>query len=192
MGLKNFFATLQLNHARKHMQSGQVQFPAALMKPRHILVCLPGSLRELTMIKQFLPTINQLFKPADVTLLAVPGIKLHDIYPRKGFQILTPATDQLTWAGLPKKTYLKSLTDQKFDMILDLNLETSFFTSTVLLNFPDAVRIGRGNHLGDPFYNLEIKTKYLRDERNIYRSLLETLGAIMNKPVSGNTSAATN
>ena len=42
----------------------------------------------------------------------------------------------------------------------------------------DAVRIGRGNHLGQPYYNLEIKTKYLRDERNIYRSLLETIKLI--------------
>ncbi len=52
-------------------------------------------------------------------------------------------------------------------------------------SFPRAVRIGRGNHLGIPYYNLEIKTKYLRDERNIYRSLLETLSALMNRKLEG-------
>ena len=84
---------------------------------------------------------------------------------------------------MPKKSYLKVLNDYKFDLILDLNFEQSIFISTILLNFPSAIRIGRGNHLGEPFYNLEIKTKYLRDERNIYRSLLETLGRIMNRQI---------
>ena len=93
--------------------------------------------------------------------------------------------------GLDKKSYLEHLQSYKFDAVLDLNLESSLFTSAVLLSFPDAIRIGRGNHLGDPFYNLEIKTRYLRDERNIYRSLLETLATIMNKEVVGPTPHST-
>jgi hypothetical protein len=188
-GLRRLVAEWQINRLSKTIDSPQLNFPADLMKPRHVLVVLPPGLRELTMVKQYLPLITVLFKPADVTLLAMPGIKVHDIYPRKGFQILTPALDQLTWAGLPKKTYLKTLSDLQFDTILDLNLEASHFTSSVLLNFPKAIRIGRGNHLGDPFYNLEIRTKYLRDERNIYRSLLETLGTLLNKRIDGATSS---
>ena len=45
--------------------------------------------------------------------------------------------------------------------------------------------VNRGERIvicGIPFYNLEIKTKYLRDERNIYRSLLETISAIKDSP----------
>jgi hypothetical protein len=84
----------------------------------------------------------------------------------------------VTWSGLPKSSYLQSLVDYKFDLVLDFNLDGTPFTSGVLLGLPDAVRVGRGNHLGRPFYNLEIKTRYLRDERNIYRSLVNILGAI--------------
>jgi hypothetical protein len=185
MGFKGILASLQVGHLKKQMVGRELCFPDDLLKPKHILVCLPGGLRELTLVKQFLPAITQLFKPADITLLALPGIKVYDIYPRKGFQILTPSMDQVSWTGLPKKGYLNQLAEQKFDAILDLNLEVSNFTASVLLRFPEAIRIGRGNHLGSPFYNLEIKTKYLRDERNIYRSLLATLGTIMNKPVDG-------
>lgn len=185
MGLKQIMGSIQLNRARRRMAPSQLSFPSALQKPKHVLVCLPSGLRELTLVKQFLPAITQLFKPADITLLSAPGIRLNDIYPRKGFQILTPTTDQLGWSGLPKNSYLEHLQSLKFDTVLDLSLEPSGFISTILLAFPDAARIGRGNHLGDPYYNLEIKTKYLRDERNIYRSLLETLGQIMNKRVDG-------
>lgn len=187
MGFRDFIAKAQIGYMKKQVQDRQMSIPSDLLTPRHILVCLPGGLRELTMVKQLLPAIAQLFRSADITLLALPGIKVYDIYPRKGFQILTPSLDQVTWTGLPKKGFLSSLSENKFDAILDLNLETSGFVSAVLLKFPDSIRIGRGNHLGRPFYNLEIKTKYLRDERNIYRSLLATLAAMMNRPVEGLT-----
>ncbi|MEW5795378.1 MAG: hypothetical protein AB1772_03360 [Candidatus Zixiibacteriota bacterium] len=185
MGFRDFIAKAQIGYMKGKAEGRQLSIPEDLLRPKHLLVCLPGGLRELTMVKQLLPTIAHLFKSADITLLTLPGIKVYDIYPRKGFQILTPSLDQVTWTGLPKKSYLQTLCEYKFDTILDLNLEASTFTSTVLLKFPGAIRIGRGNHLGTPFYNLEIKTKYLRDERNIYRSLLATLAAIMKKPVDG-------
>lgn len=182
--IRNVLANQQLRSARKDMDPGLLSLPSDLLRPRRILVCLPPGLRELTIIKQYLPTLTSMFKNADISLLTLPGVKVHDMYPRKGFQILCPTGDQATWAGTAKRSYLNMLTDQKFDMILDLNLTRSHFTSSVLLSFPKAVRIGCGNHLGDPYYNLEIKTKYLRDERNIYRSLLETLGTLINRPVA--------
>jgi hypothetical protein len=164
-------------------------FPSDLLKPKRVLVCLPEGLRELTLVKSFLPTINYLFKPADITLLAMPGIKVTDIYPRKGVQLVTPGVDQMTWSGLPKKSFLKTLQDSKFDMLLDMSIESSDFMSAVLLSFPHAVRIGRGNHLGNPYYNFEIKTKYLRDERNIYRSMLATIGQTINRNIDNVLSA---
>jgi hypothetical protein len=187
MGLKDLLGDYQVKRASKKGEYASHKFPNALLKPKHVLVCLPAGLRELTLVKSFLPTITQLFKPADISLLSMPGIRVNDIYPRKGFQILTPTVEQMTWAGLPKKSYIEHLQAFKFDTVIDLSLESSRFVATILLGFPDAIRIGRGNHLGDPFYNLEIKTKYLRDERNIYRSLLETLATIMNKNI-GSTS----
>ncbi|MGD8922652.1 MAG: hypothetical protein PVH24_05340 [Candidatus Zixiibacteriota bacterium] len=177
--LKDILARWHLRKMQGNMEPAARSFPGDLMSPKNILVCLPGTLRELTMVKQFLPGISSLFKSASVTLLAMPGVRVHDIYPRRGFNILTPATDQMSWSGMPKQSYLKILQDYKFDMVIDMNLERSLFTSAVLLSFPKAIRIGRGNHLGNPYYNLEIKTKYLRDERNIYRSLLETLEHII-------------
>ncbi|MBN1212937.1 MAG: hypothetical protein JXA92_10200 [candidate division Zixibacteria bacterium] len=179
--LKNILAWYHINKLKKKIEQQPINFPDDLMTPKRILICLPSSLRELTLVKQFLPTITSLFKPADLTLLAIPGVKVADIYPRKGFQILTPSMDQLTWSGLPKRTFIQMLQGYNFEMLLDLNFAPSIFTSAVLLNFPQAIRVGRGNHRGIPFYNLEIKTKYLRDERNIYRSLLETLAHITNK-----------
>lgn len=174
-GVKNFVAKVKLTQLRKRMEPSTFQFPAALRTPKQALVCLPGELRELTLIKQFLPEVQELFKPATITLLSMPGLQIADIFPRKGFNILTPSADQVTWAGLAKKSYIEFLHSYKFDVVLDLSLTPSLFTSSVLLNHPDAIRIGRGNHLGRPYYNLEIKTRYLRDERNIYRSLIETL-----------------
>jgi len=192
MWLKTIIARFQLRRYQSQVKSVARNFPADLMKPRSILICLPAGLRELTMVKSFLPTINYLYKPADITLLALPGIKVTDIYPRKGIQLLTPTVEQLSWSGLPKRSFLKSLQENKFDMLLDMSMEPSDFISAVLLSFPQAVRIGRGNHLGSPYYNFEIKTKYLRDERNIYRSMLATIGQIVNRNIDNAVAADAN
>jgi len=187
MNVRNFVADFKLNRRKAKVVPATFDFPTVLSRPKQILVCLPGNLRQLTLVKQFLPMLAELFRPAEITLLSMPGIKIADIFPRKGFRILTPTSDQTTWSGLAKTSYLRLLQENKFDLLLDLNLESSHFTSSILLGFPNAVRIGRGNHLGRPFYNLEIKTKYLRDERNIYRSLLETLSLLKNSQSSTQT-----
>lgn len=177
--IKDFTARVKLASLQKRMEPALRSFPADLRSPKRILICLPSTLRELTLVKQFLPKVSSLFKKAQISLLTIPGESVHNIYPRRGFQVLTPTKDQISWSGLPKAAYLTTLADYKFDMLIDFNLQYSHFTSAVLLSFPKAIRIGSGNHLGQPFYNLEIKTRYLRDERNIYRSILETLEKII-------------
>ncbi|MCK4301999.1 MAG: hypothetical protein KAW91_04465 [candidate division Zixibacteria bacterium] len=184
MSLKSFVGRISLRRRLKQMNPAALEFPGALTRTRQVLVCLPGGLRELTVVKQFLPTIKEIFKPAVITLLPMPGVRVNDIYPRKGFNILSPTPDQVTWVGLPKRTYVKSLQECEFDILLDLNFEQSMFTSGILLSFPDAVRVGRGSFLGKPYYNLEIRTRYLRDERNICRSLLQTLEKIRSAAVA--------
>lgn len=177
--VKDFFAKIKLQQLIKRMDSTPRSFPGDLRSPKRILICLPSTLRELTLVKQFLPKVSAMFKNAQVSLLTNPNVRVHDIYPRRGYQILTSSSDQLGWTGFPKPAYLTMLKEYKFDMVLDFNLQYSLFTSAVLLSFPRAIRIGQGNHLGQPYYNLEIKTRYLRDERNIYRSILDTLAKII-------------
>lgn len=177
--VKDFIARIKLGGLIKRMDSQARSFPDDLRSPKRILICLPATLRELTIVKQFLPKVSAMFKSAQISLLTNPGVRVHDIYPRRGYQILTPTSDQMTWSGLPKPTYLTTLKEYKFDMVLDFNLQFSFFTSAILLSFPGAIRIGQGNHLGQPYYNVEIKTRYLRDERNIYRSILDVLAKII-------------
>ncbi len=178
MSLKSFIGRISLRRRLKQMTPATLNFPGALTGTKQVLVCLPGGLKELTIVKQFLPTIKEIFKPAVITLMPMPGVRVNDIYPRKGFNILSPTLNQVTWAGLPRRNYVKSLQDLEFDMLLDLNFEQSMFVSGILLSFPEAVRVGRGSFLGKPYYNLEIRTRYLRDERNICRSLLQTLEKI--------------
>ncbi|MFH1686975.1 MAG: hypothetical protein ABIE70_05570 [bacterium] len=182
MSLRSIVGGIKINRMKRHLEPKALAFPESVQKTSNILICLPAGLRELTLVKQFLPQIKEVFRPAQITLLSLPGIRVNDIYPRKGFQILCPSADQVTWSGLPKKSYLETLAGYKFDLVLDMNLSPSPFTRGILLGQPQAVRVGRGNYLGEPFYNLEIKTKYLRDERNIYRSLLNMLTIIKRGP----------
>lgn len=188
--LKRVLSIWQVRSLRRRMHSEPFVLPSALRNPRRVLVCLPDGLRELTLIKSFLPTISELFPAADITLLPMPGSIVTDIFPRKGFRIENTPASQLTWSGLPGKDLMKRLTGEKFDLLIDLNLTGSDFTSAVLLHFPSAIRIGRGNHLGAPFYNLEIKSTFLRDEKNIYRTLFDTIAQFTRPSLLNATPAA--
>jgi len=188
MGLRSIYGNYRLTRWQRRLETSPLAFPQVLLDTTAILVCLPSGLRELTLVKEFLPELKSSFRSAAVALLAPPGVRINDIYPRKGYQILSPSADQTTWAGLPSKSYLQTLHDHKFDLVIDLTLGHSPFTRGVLLGHPQAVRVGKGNHLGRPYYNLEIKTKFLRDERNIYRTLVETLTSM--KAIAARAAAA--
>ena len=115
MSVKSMVARFKVSALKSRTESEVISFPSDLQSPRHVLVCLPGGLRELTIVKQFLPTISDMFRPAEITLLSMPGVKVKDIFPRKGFQILTPPPEQISWSGLPKKSFMDNLIAMKFD-----------------------------------------------------------------------------
>jgi hypothetical protein len=175
MGIKDFGARFRLRFRLKNHQSHSINIPGDLNNRKNIVICLPPDQRELTMIRQLLPAITALFSTSEIYLLASPGSQVYAIFPRKGYRILTPSQDQLTWSGLAKKSYIKNLHQTDFDLILDLNLVPNYFIQSILLSFPKAIRIGGCNKLGMPYYNLEIKSKYIRDEKNIYRSIIDML-----------------
>ncbi len=93
---------------------------------------------------------------------------------------MSPAPNQLTWGGMAKKKYKEMLRQNNYNLLLDMNLSTNYFVQSILLSFPDAIRIGVANYLGQPYYNIEIKTRFLRDEKNIYKSMIETVDRLLN------------
>lgn len=178
--LKNILARSRLSLLRRKYVPAAIAIPEDMVNCKNVLICLPPGQRELTMIKQLLPELSRIFSESEIYLLAAPGSSVYNIFPRKGYRILTPTSQHLTWSGLPGKSYLASLRETGFTVILDLNLRQHYFSQAVLLSFPEAIKIGRANHLGLPFYNLEIKTRYLRDEKNIYKSIIATVDRIKN------------
>ncbi|SYZ73342.1 hypothetical protein TRIP_C21460 [Candidatus Zixiibacteriota bacterium] len=178
VGIKKFAAGLKLRLSLKKYQPAEIRIPYDMQNTRNILVCLPPGQRELTVVKQVLPDLSQVFGDAEIYLMASPGSSVHGIFPHKGFRILTPSKDHLTWSGLARRKYLGVLHQNKYDLILDLNLDSSNFVKSVLLSFPRAIRVGSAGNLGAPYYNFEIKSRYLRDEKSIYRSIIEMLGSL--------------
>jgi hypothetical protein len=177
MGFKTFVARMSLARASHRMKQSPLRVPLEV-EGKTILVLLPERQKELTEVKQILPEISELFGNTDVYLMSCPTVEIQSIFPRKGFRIISPTRSAMTWYLLPENRFLEKLREHKFDFILDTNLEENLFAAKVLLSFPDAIRIGCQGHLGPPFINLEVKTKYLRDRRMIYRAMLEVVGRL--------------
>jgi hypothetical protein len=177
-GVKEIVAGFRLRFHLRAYQASPICLPDDMRNTRNVMICLPPGQRELTMIKQLLPELARIFSDSEIYLLAAPGSPVYEIFPRKGYRILTPSSDQLTWSGLAKTAYINLLKQNRFDLILDLNLSPSHFVKSILLAFPRAIRAGAGGNLGIPYYNLEIKSGYLRDEKNIYRSIINMIAQL--------------
>ncbi|MFQ5606847.1 MAG: hypothetical protein ACE5GA_02785 [Candidatus Zixiibacteriota bacterium] len=180
MGLKSVIVSSRLGWLKRQCSSAEFVFPDAISASKNVLICLPQGLRELTLVKPFLPEFVDIFAPAEMYLLATPGSHVANIFPRKGYRILAPGFAQCDWTGLPKASYLETVRQNRIDLIIDLNLGDNPFIASALLTLNECVRIGVGDHLGKPYYNLEIRTAYLRDERNIYRSFIDMIARIRN------------
>ncbi len=177
MGIKSFTARWNLSRLAGRMHPEPVAFPL-MLKGKSLLVLLPMEQRHLTIVKQVLPDIIELFGDRQIHLLAYPGTEVQSIFPTKGLQITSPSRSALNWHGLPTHSFLSTLHKTKFEYIFDANLEDNIFAARILLDFPKAVRIGCSGHLGAPYVNIEIKTKYMRDRRLIYSSILEVVGEL--------------
>ena len=174
MGIKSIVSKFGLSRAASKTPSGSLSLPLEL-KDKSLLVILPASQRELTVVKQILPDITAVFGSLNVHLLAYPDTYVESIFPSKGFKIIAPNKAALSWSGLPNRAFLDKIKQNRFDYIFDTNLSENLFAARILLSFPEAVRFGHKGNLGHPYLNLEIKTKFLRDRRLIYRSILEVV-----------------
>ncbi len=186
MSFATFVARLSMQRAISRMKSEPVSVPLTL-KGRPLLVLLPRDQRNLTVVKQVLAEIIEIFGDTTITLLAFPGGDVQSIFPTKGIRIISPPPSALNWQKLPSRSFLEMMRKEKFEFIFDTNLDENRFAARILLEFPKAVRFGCSDLLGAPFLNLEIKTKYSRDRRLIYSSILEVIAGLGKSGKSGRT-----
>ncbi|MEZ5358674.1 MAG: hypothetical protein R3F48_07545 [Candidatus Zixiibacteriota bacterium] len=181
MGIKTLAAKFMLSRASAKVTPRPLSIPLDL-ENKSLLVLLPAVQRDLTVVKQILPDVTDYFGDRNVFLLACPESHVESIFPSKGFKIVSPKKSDTNWCELPSKVFLEKLGLQKYDYIFDTNLEENLFAARILLQFPEAIRFGSNGHLGLPYINLAVKTKYLRDRRQIYRSILEVIGNLAKSP----------
>lgn len=184
--LRKVAAGFHLRMLKRKFEPVAFSLPADMSDVSNILVCLPPGQRQLTMVKELLPDLTRIFDKSEIYLMASPARSVYDIFPRKGYRIMTPASGHVSWSGLATKSYIELLKENKYDLILDLNLYPNRFTQSILLSFPEAIRIGNRNGLGTPYYNIEIKTRFVRDEKKIYRSIMDTIDRLKNPAQSNN------
>lgn len=180
MGIKSLMAKAALARAASKTKSSPLSLPLEF-SGKSLLVLLPPEQRDLTVVKQILPDITGVFGDRSVYLLAHPGTQIESMFPSKGFRYISPGKSGINWSGLPTRSFLDKLKSHTFDYIFDTNLTDNIFAARILLEFPQAVRFGSSGGLGLPYLNLEIKTKFLRDRRQIYRSVLSVIAHLAHK-----------
>ncbi|MFH1700362.1 MAG: hypothetical protein ABIE07_07210 [Candidatus Zixiibacteriota bacterium] len=181
MGIKSIASKISLARASSNTILRPLSLPLDI-QDKSLLVLLPSIQRDLMIVKQVLPEIQAYFGDRNVFLLASPDTNVLSIFPSKGFNILSPGKSDTNWCDLPSSSFIEKLRSYNFDYIFDTNLEENRYAAKILLGFPQAIRFGANGRLGLPYLNLEVKTKYLRDRRLIYHSILEVVANLTKTP----------
>ncbi len=142
--------------ARRNVPS-EFTFPKALRDARRVLILMPSQNEALRQSEVFLSRVRQVFPRAEVTLLYPPKTMVARFYNPYRFKIATPEKGDVWWFGIPRKSFVKRVLPQPFDVLITLNRTESVFYAAVTMLSQTPVRIGLPDGMGDPFINVELR-----------------------------------
>lgn len=142
--------------ARRSVPS-EFTFPKALRDARRVLILMPSQNEALRQSEVFLSRVRQVFPRAEVTLLYPPKTMVARFYNPYRFKIATPEKGDVWWFGIPRKSFVRRVLPQPFDVLITLNRAENVFFAAVTMLSQTPVRIGLPNGMGDPFINVELR-----------------------------------
>jgi hypothetical protein len=132
-------------------------FPAALQSARRVLVFMPADLDTFRQSEFFLSRLPQAFPRAKISLLYPPKSLAPRFYNPHGFKVVVPDPKAVWWWGSPRRSFMDSLFEVSFDVVITLNKEPSVFFAAVAITSETAIRIGLPGGMGWPFVTVELR-----------------------------------
>ncbi|MBZ0179955.1 MAG: hypothetical protein K8F36_11745 [Melioribacteraceae bacterium] len=169
--VKNIAVNYKLNQIKKGRNEHPVQYTDFISRARDFFIILPMDVEAVdnpNLIFHFLLAFNK-----NVSVITTVEVFNYFRY-RTKCHLVDFTTDELTKLGLPDKSLIHRLKRRKFDVVVDLNLNSNNF-STAVANAVDAnFRIGFHSEKAEKYYNFLIS----KDENNpklSYENLLNSL-----------------
>ncbi len=176
MGLKDIANNIKLNMQTRKMERSSYALSGIFSKIGHILLLLPPVEEIKDNMKYLLDELKNLFPNAKYTLISHPNDNgEHAPRAMKAAGRLSPGQSELSWSGLPRKSFIEKIKNLKADLLIDMSTDKNHYNAYIAACSEVPIRVGNYGSWGNPIYNLEIKTQYLQNEQLILQSIIEVL-----------------
>ena len=177
----NFLTKMILSWSSKHFfKTEAFSLTQKLRESRKILICMPAHMNRLTVTKDLLSTLAEIFQGKAIYVF-LPILKTEGYLPSPaGYKVIYPNKEDLKIFSIPRKSLIQRLSEHQFDISLDLDLEDGFFNSYLGLKCKIPLRLGARGKRAFPFYNVQLAVS--KDKSSLpetYKGLANVLRSLM-------------
>lgn len=153
--VKNLLLTKFLNFRLKKIQDHEniYNFSSELKAVKKILVILPLDNEYTETIQTFVARLTEIFTNARVSTFVSSSLRKAD----------------LSWLGVPNEEYLKSIREERFDLVVDINIIQNLICAYLCALSGASLRLNLASGEYDFIYNLQFRAdrqKKLNEQLN--------------------------
>jgi hypothetical protein len=185
----NRFVKIILNLVSKiRFKSEVFSFDRTAKESQKVLICMPTNVDRFAMVRDMLSTFVNIFPDKKVFVL-LPFLESRGyLSDSPSYRVISAKESDLSVFSLPGKRFIQKLSEYRFDISLDLDLEDGFFNRYLCLRCGIPMRIGTSSRKAFPLYNIQLSVlKERLDSRDVYEGMVKTLKSLFSgrgQPIS--------
>lgn len=151
-----------------------MSFSSSFSNAKTALVIIPESSEQRSVVAQTLILLQNKFQGNKLTLVVGEGHRNFSNTLNRS-NVTTIKSEHLNFFFLPKKSELKNLLDQKFDILLDLNFTIVPSSAFLCKTIKAPLKVGFSQMHADAYFNFQFNTISSKSPKSRYEQLFRTL-----------------
>jgi len=145
-------------------------------KSESVLICMPTDVDRFAMARDLLLDFIDIFQPREIHVL-LPFLGAGGYLSEcPDYRVVGVQREDLNLFSLPRKGFIRKLTELEFGMSLDLDLEDGFFSRYLCLKCRIPLRIGPKRKGAFPLYNVQLApARNQLGSREAYEGMAQTM-----------------
>jgi ADP-heptose:LPS heptosyltransferase len=155
-------------------QDDVVSFTSAISSAQRVLLIMPLTTEDLLPTLQVLEMVKSQFARENITVITGDrGVEAVRLLPHSHFIHLLKA--QVSPFYLPRADFVSNLTQRRYDLAIDLNLDLVLPSGYICKVSGARIRVGFCHNYADVFYNFQVKPDPTLGRRLIYDRFVHCL-----------------
>ena len=159
---------------RHRKRAQQINFGGVYSKARSALFIVPNTDANRSSVLGILQKAQVQFQGNALTIVA-PGSTNALAGKLKQCMLVPVHDEQINFFFLPRKSLILRLQEQKYDVIVDLNLDVTPLAASICASIDAPLKAGFTSERSDALYNFQLQSSPARDPKLRYEQLLQKL-----------------